>query len=159
MTNTTLTRLDPFSVFDDMVRLIRSPLAQEVQRNSRFVPAVDAHRDGENLVLQADLPGIDPENDISVELTGRTLTISGERRSQNEAEGLREVRYGSFSRTVTLPADVDEGSITAEYTHGVLKVVVPGVYAEEKPHRIRILSSTGETTQVSGQDEKKEINA
>lgn len=158
MINTNLTRLDPFSVFDDMVRSIRSPLAQQVQRNSGFVPAVDAHRDGENLVLQADLPGLDPENDVSVELTGRTLTISGERRSHNEADGLREVRYGSFSRTVTLPTDVEEHSIAAEYTNGVLKVVVPGVYAEEKPHRIKVASGSG-TTEVSGQDEKKEIHA
>lgn len=142
MLNTSLTRLDPFALFDDVARSLRSPLAEPVQRSAGFVPPVDARRDGEDLVLQADLPGINPEEDVAVELSGRTLTISGERRSEHDAEGMREVRYGSFSRTVTLPADVGEEAISAGYDAGVLTVRVAGVYAEEKPQRIRITTGT-----------------
>lgn len=142
MLNTSLTRLDPFALFDDVARSLRSPLTESVQRSAGFVPPVDARRDGEDLVLQADLPGIDPEEDVAVELSGRTLTISGERRSEHDAEGMREVRYGSFSRTVTLPADVGEEAISAGYDAGVLTVRVAGVYAEEKPQRIRITTGT-----------------
>nr|WP_246310583.1 Hsp20/alpha crystallin family protein [Nesterenkonia sandarakina] len=114
------------------------------QRQGGFVPAVDAHRDGEDLVLRADLPGVDPEKDVAVELTGRTLTVSGERRSETEAEGLREVRYGSFSRTVTLPGEVSSDAISASYESGVLTVRVTGVYATEQPRKITISSTERE---------------
>ncbi|WP_168198668.1 Hsp20/alpha crystallin family protein [Nesterenkonia sp. NBAIMH1] len=117
------------------------PLSQEVQRTSGFVPALDARREEDDLVLAADLPGMDAESDVTVELSGRNLTISGERRSAHEADGLREIRYGTFSRTVSLPSDVDQDSISAGYENGVLTVRVPGVYAEDRPRRIRI--STG----------------
>lgn len=165
MMTTNLTRLDPFSIFDDMMRSMRSPLSQDVQRNAGFVPAVDAHREDEDLVLAVDLPGVDPEQDLSVELSGRTLTISGERRSRNDAEGLREIRYGRFSRTVTLPAEVAEESISADYTDGVLSVRVSGVYAEEKPRKISITAGTrsehpGSKDQVKvATDEKQQIAA
>lgn len=159
MINTALTRLDPFTMFDGILQSMRSPLAEQAQRNAGFVPAIDAHRDGDDLVLQADLPGVDPENDVAVELSGRTLTVSGERRSTTESSGLREVRYGSFSRTVTLPTEVDQEAISADYTNGVLKVTVPGAYAEEKPHRIQVSANSGDTTTVgAGQGEKPEID-
>ncbi len=158
MANTSLTRLDPFSFVDDIARTLRAPLAESAQRHSGFVPAVDACRDGEDLVLRADLPGIDPENDVSVELSGRTLNISGERCSENDAEGLREVRYGSFSRTVTLPNDVSEENVTADYDAGVLNVRVAGVYAEERPQRIKVTTGVRQTA-IGEKDEKEEIDA
>ena len=109
-------------------------------------------------MLRADLPGIDPENDVSVELSGRTLNISGERCSENDAEGLREVRYGSFSRTVTLPNDVSEENVTADYDAGVLNVRVAGVYAEERPQRIKVTTGVRQTA-IGEKDEKEEIDA
>lgn len=139
--NTSLTRLDPFTLIDDVFRTMRTPGVDAAQRQSGFVPPVDAHREDEDLVLSADLPGIDPDKDVSVELTGRTLTVSGERRSQTEADGLREVRYGSFSRTITLPSEVSGDSITANYESGVLKVRVAGVYAAEQPRKIQVSSA------------------
>ncbi|WP_022872049.1 Hsp20/alpha crystallin family protein [Nesterenkonia alba] len=160
MINPTMTRLDPFSLIDDVFRQVRSPMSEE-SRRAGFVPAVDAHRDGEDLILSADLPGIDPENDVSVELTGgRTLTVSGERKTRNDAEGIREVRYGTFSRTITLPEEVSQDAISAEYDAGVLTVRVAGVYAKEQPQRIKISSGHGaRSVETSGSEEKKEINA
>ncbi|GAA1137083.1 Hsp20/alpha crystallin family protein [Nesterenkonia lutea] len=144
--NNSLTRLDPFTLIDDVFRTMRTPGVDPAQRQSGFVPPVDAHRDGEDLLLRADLPGIDPEKDVSVELTGRTLTVSGERRSETEADGLREVRYGSFSRTITLPSEVSEDAITADYESGVLTVRVAGVYAQEQPRKIEVSSSGRQKT-------------
>ncbi|GAA1118970.1 Hsp20/alpha crystallin family protein [Nesterenkonia jeotgali] len=144
MINNSLTRLDPFALIDDVFRSVRAPSMDAAQRQAGFVPAVDAHRDGEDLVLRADLPGVDPEKDVAVELTGRTLTVSGERRSETEAEGLREVRYGSFSRTVTLPGEVSSDAISASYESGVLTVRVTGVYATEQPRKITISSTERE---------------
>ncbi|MGQ7788835.1 Hsp20/alpha crystallin family protein [Nesterenkonia sp. PF2B19] len=147
---TRLTRLEPLSLMDDVFRSLRTPLfdsaafaapRMESGQATGFVPAVDAHRDGEDLVLRVDLPGVDPEKDVSVELTGRSLTVSGERRDEREAEGLREVRYGSFSRTVTLPQEVPSDSVTADYDAGVLTVRVAGVYSAETPQRIQVTRS------------------
>jgi len=146
MMNTSLTRLDPFTLIDDVFRTMRTPALDSTQRQSGFVPAVDAHREGEDLVLSADLPGIDPDKDVSVELTGRTLTVSGERHSKTEADGLREVRYGSFSRTITLPGEVSGDAITASYESGVLSVRVAGVYAAEQPRKIQVTSNERQQT-------------
>ncbi|MCH8559759.1 Hsp20/alpha crystallin family protein [Nesterenkonia sp. LB17] len=142
--NNSLTRLDPFALIDDVFRSMRTPSMDAAQRQAGFVPAVDAHREGEDLVLRADLPGIDPDKDVAVELTGRTLTVSGERRSETEAEGLREVRYGSFSRTITLPGEVSSDAISATYESGVLTVRVTGVYATEEPRKIQVTSTERE---------------
>lgn len=157
MIHTSLTRLDPFSLIDDVFRQARAPLTEQAQRASGFVPAIDAHRDGDDLVAAIDLPGIDPENDVAVELSnsGRTLTVSGERRTQREAQGLREVRYGSFSRTVNLPEDVSQDAISATYDAGVLTVRVAGIYAEEQPRKIRITSGTGAQQVPAGEDSRK----
>lgn len=144
MMNNSLTRLDPFALIDDVFRTVRAPSMDASQRQAGFVPAVDAHRDGEDLVLRADLPGIDPDKDVTVELTGRTLTVSGERRSETEAEGLREVRYGSFSRTITLPGEISSDAISASYESGVLTVRAAGVYAAEAPRKIAISSTERE---------------
>lgn len=161
MINPTLTRLDPFQLIDDVFRQVRAPMLNDDRRTAGFVPAVDAHRDGEDLVAAVDLPGIDPENDVSVELSnsGRTLTISGERKLRHEAEGMREVRYGSFSRTMNLPEEVSQDAISAEYDAGVLTVRVKGVYAQEQPQKIRITSGSGSQRVGASSEEKKEINA
>lgn len=159
MINSTFTRLDPFALVDDILRQSRMPQFNEHQRRSGFVPPVDARRENEDLVASVDLPGVDPENDISVELSngGRTLTIAGERKVRHEAEGFREVRYGTFSRTLHLPEAVRDSAISADYESGVLTVRVAGVYAEEQPQRIRVTSNSGSQQVNSAGAEAKEI--
>lgn len=156
MATSTLTRIDPLSLFDDVFRAMRTPLFESGNgRGPGFVPAVDVHRDDEDLVMRVDLPGVDPAKDVSVELSGRTLTVSGERRNERETEGgMREVRYGSFSRSLTLPADVGSEAVSADYDAGVLTVRVSGVYASEKPQRIQVAVGSKD-----GGDSAKQINA
>lgn len=160
MINSTFTRLDPFALVDDFLRQSRIPQFNDEQRASGFVPAVDARREEEDLVASVDLPGVDPENDISVELSngGRTLTVSGERKIRHQAEGFREVRYGSFSRTLHLPEAVQDSDISADYESGVLTVRVAGVYAEEQPQKIRVTSSSGSQQVSASGSEAKEIH-
>ncbi len=159
MINSTFTRLDPFALVDDFLRQSRIPQFNDQQRTSGFVPAVDAHRDNEDLVASVDLPGVDPANDISVELSngGRTLTVSGERKIRHEAEGFREVRYGSFSRTLHLPEAVQERDISADYESGVLTVRIAGVYAEEQPQKIQVTSNSGSQQVDASEADAKEI--
>ena len=84
----------------------------------------EAIRD-DRCVIRAELPGLDPENDIEVTVDGRILTIRAERRQEDDRPYRSEFRYGSIARAVRLPARVDAGDVTARYDKGVLEVSVP----------------------------------
>ena len=86
-------------------------------------------------VIRAELPGLDPENDIEVTVDGRVLTIRAERRQQDQEPSRSEFRYGSLAREVRLPARVDPADVAARYDNGVLEVSVPVVV---KPEGTRI---------------------
>jgi HSP20 family protein len=93
-----------------------------------FIP-LDVFARGKDLVVRAELPGIDPERDVEITVQDGMLHIRGERRMEERQEGDRyfrlERRYGSFSRTIPLPEGVKEEDIQATYRDGVLEVVVP----------------------------------
>ena len=161
MINSPLTRMDPFALVEDAFRQARMPASQDEQRRGGFVPAVDARREEDDLVVAVDLPGMDPDQDVSVELSnsGRTLTISGERKVRHDAQGFREVRYGSFTRTLHLPEAVQDKDISADYEAGVLTVRAAGVYAQEQPQKIRITSSSGSHTVQATESGTQQIDS
>ena len=121
-------------------------------QSSTWLPAVDAWETDNELVLAFDLPGI-PEEKIAVELDDNVLTVSGERERAQETSGDRfyryERRFGTFSRSVTLPQGVNEEAIKAEYRDGVLEVRVPKP-EEQKPRRIQVGTSGQKTIEGSG---------
>jgi HSP20 family protein len=110
------------------------------QQTATWLPAVDVWETENELVLSFDLPGI-PEDQISVELDDTVLTVSGQREREEKHTGDRfyryERRFGTFQRSVTLPAGVNESDIRAIYRNGVLEVRVPKP-EEQKPKRIEI---------------------
>ncbi|HET6699580.1 MAG TPA: Hsp20/alpha crystallin family protein [Nocardioidaceae bacterium] len=85
--------------------------------------------DDDTYVLRAELPGIDPDRDVAIELVGDRLTISGERREERRDDTgdktHREFHYGSFRRTVSVPRGVQPEDVTATYADGVLEIRVP----------------------------------
>src|SRR5664279_1710947 len=92
VTNLTLwTRRDPFSDFDErfnaIVRRAFLPAARPADRPAGFVPAADLERDGDDAVVRLELPGLDVDKDVSVEIDGGRLVIKGERRSERTDEG------------------------------------------------------------------------
>lgn len=95
---------------------------------------VEEYRDGDALVIRADLPGIDPEKDVDIDILDGTLRVSAERRKEEKIEEKdyvrTELRYGSFSRTVPLPAGASEQDVAATYKDGVLEIRVPVAAAE-----------------------------
>ena len=97
----------------------------------------EAIRDN-HYVVRAELPGLDPENDIEVTVDSRILTIRAERRQQDNGSYRSEFRYGSLARTVRLPAKVDATDITARYDKGVLEVSVLVRAVKPEGSRIRI---------------------
>ena len=109
-------------------------------QSSTWLPAVDVWETEDELVLSFDLPGI-AEDKVAVELDDNVLTVSGERDRTSEHSSERfyrfERRFGTFSRSVTLPTGVNEQDIKADYTNGVLEVRVPKP-EEQKPKRIQI---------------------
>jgi HSP20 family protein len=82
------------------------------------------------------------QEDVDITLQDNVLTISGERNVEQEEERggyhVRERRYGSFSRSFTLPEGLDESKIHARYDNGVLEVTVEGAAAVQEPKRIQI---------------------
>lgn len=75
--------------------------------------------------VRAELPGFDPDSDITVTAENGVLTITAQRESSEKTEGRSEFRYGSFTRSRALPTGADADKITAEYTNGILEVTVP----------------------------------
>ena len=75
-------------------------------------------------VLRAELPGIDPDKDVDTTVRDGRLTIKAERTEKKETKGRSEFSYGSFARSVTLPAGADEDDIKATYDKGILTVSV-----------------------------------
>jgi HSP20 family protein len=92
------------------------------------VPAMDFVERDKEYVVSAELPGLDEKN-LEVKLSGDVLTIHGEKKEEQEEERptyrVSERRYGSFQRSVQLPADVDAEKIDARFVKGVLTVTLP----------------------------------
>jgi HSP20 family protein len=109
---------------------------------SEFSPAAEIVKEGEDAVVQLELPGVDVEKDVNVELENGHLVIRGERRDEHAEENggrtLREVRYGSFRRSFRLPAHITAEAVAASYDAGVLTVRVAGAYAGTQAQRIAI---------------------
>ena len=141
---------DPVSevnrMFDDVLgNLARRPRAQQGTEVTEWAPAIDVVTEDGNLVVRAELPGVKQE-DVDITLHNNVLTVSGERKAEQEEERggyyVRERRYGSFSRSLTVPEGVDESKIHARYENGVLEVTVEGAAVVQEPKRIQIEGSS-----------------
>ncbi len=127
---------------DRWVRDFFGPAAADDWFSGAFTPSAEVVKDGEDAVVRVELPGLDIEKDINVELANGRLVIHGERRDAHsedkDGRTLRELRYGSFRRSFALPAHVAADAVSASYDAGVLTVRVAGAYAGSQPKRIEI---------------------
>jgi HSP20 family protein len=109
-------------------------------RVRRWIPAMDLVESDDHLVLRADLPGM-TEDDIEIEIKDNILTVSGERKAEEEKrdEGYYRVEraFGSFSRSLTLPEGVKADDVSASFDKGVLEISIPKP-EERKPQRVQI---------------------
>jgi len=142
-----LMRWDPFGemrglrermdrVFDDF---FRSPRLIPWE-SAEVVFPLDVYETEDSLVVKAPLPGVRPE-DVDISITGDILTIKGETRGEEEVKRenyhRRELRYGSFCRSVPLPTQVEHGKAEAVFEHGILTVTLPKA-EEAKPKTIKV---------------------
>ncbi len=97
-------------------------------RIARNIPSIDLSESGENLVVRAEIPGIDPEN-LDISVTEDRLHIKGEMRQESTDEDDISQRversYGSFTRDIKLPCRVIQEEVEATYKEGVLTIVLP----------------------------------
>jgi len=132
-----LTRWEPFAELGEL----RSQLDRMFGGSETgWTPAIDVVRDDGSLVIRADVPGLKPE-EVKIEVEDDILTVSGEHEDTKEEKDKRflrrERRYGSFRRSMALPAGVDASKIEAKTRDGVVEVTIPLPEAPEKK-RIQI---------------------
>ena len=128
---TTITRWDPFQQIADIQRELERTfgrMAGDGRSQQGWMPSVDVEQTDQEIVLKIDLPGMRRE-DVSIEVRGHTLIVSGERREETEDkhEGYvtRERIFGRFTRSFMLPEGVDSDQVHASFENGVLRVRVP----------------------------------
>jgi HSP20 family protein len=131
---------DPFSrVFGDMFSRFFEPGEHGLRA---WTPAVDIYETDKDVVLKAEVAGVDPK-DVEVRVEDGTLYLKGERKFQSEVkeENYHRVErgYGSFARSFPLPSSVDAGKATAEYGNGVLTLTLPK-REESKAKTIKIVT-------------------
>jgi len=93
---------------------------------------VEDYTEDGNYMIRAELPGLDPEKDVEVTVESGMLTVHAERREETKQDRHSEFKYGSLTRSVSLPEGADPDNITASYDQGILTVTVP-VPKEAKP--------------------------
>jgi len=130
-------RRQPSARFPNPFHWLESPWATFLPFAPQTFRVEDYTKDNRYLV-RAELPGLDPEKDIEVTADAGTLTIRAERREEHKEPRYSEFRYGSLTRSVTLPASADAEKITASYDNGILEVAVPLTEAKAEGHRIAI---------------------
>jgi len=144
---TVLTRWDPFrelsALQNRMSRLFEEQYGggrEESLTAGAFVPPVDIYEDEHSVQLKLEVPGVD-EKDLDIKVENNTLTVTGERKFEKEEkeENFHRVerRYGSFTRSFTLPSTVSTEDIQADYDQGVLKIRL-AKRAEAKPKQIKV---------------------
>jgi HSP20 family protein len=142
-----VTRWDPFRELATLQNRVNS-LFQDYNRTGQdeltattsFVPPVDIYEDEHKVTLKLEIPGVNQE-DVDVRLENNTLTVRGERKFEKEEKEENfhriERRFGSFSRSFTLPNTLDTDSVHANYENGVLKIEL-AKRAEAKPKQIKV---------------------
>ena len=128
-------------LFDESYRATQRSASEGQQETApSWAPAVDIYEQGTDIVLKAELPGVDPK-DVDIRLENNVLSLRGQRQLENEVkrESYHRVErsYGTFSRSFTLPTVVDQAAIKAEFKDGLLQVTLPK-REEAKPKQIQI---------------------
>lgn len=123
--------------FPDLFDWLDSPWSAVLPSGLGQTFRVEDYTDDENYVVRAELPGLDPDEDVEVTVEPGMLTIHAERHEESRQDRHSEFRYGSLTRSVSLPEGVDPENITASYDQGILRVSVP-VPREAPPSARRI---------------------
>lgn len=129
-----MSMLDPF---EEMERMLDWPAQRHL---NTFVPAMDVYQDDNNVYVETALAGVDPAK-VDIAIENDVLTVKGATEHKSEVDEKnyyrKEVRRGSFYRSVALPTHVVGDDASAEYTDGILKITIPKA-PEVKPKSVKI---------------------
>jgi len=127
-------------VWDALDRWFEELKLPEFEGERFIVPAFDVSETDDHIIVKADLPGVDVK-DLDISIVGNVLTVRGEKKQEkeekNESYHRIERSYGSFSRSISLPAEVNPDAVEAVYKDGVLKLTIPKA-EKSKPKKIEI---------------------
>lgn len=135
-------RWEPFQEMDDLLRRLSPFVGRSAlrQQTGEWSPVANISETDKEYLIKAELPEVKKE-DVKVTLDSGVITISGERKQQKEQKDENEIRvesfYGSFSRSFSLPENVDASNVRAESKDGVLRIHIPKT-AQAKPKSIAI---------------------
>jgi HSP20 family protein len=144
-------RWDPFrdlmTLRDKMNRLFEDAASSRGEEkdlmSSSWTPAVDIYENEEEVVLTAELPGVE-ENDIEIKIEDNVLTLKGERKFEKDMteENYHRIEraYGSFYRSFRMPQYIDQDKIKADHDQGILKVQMPKNH-ESKSRKVKIIKA------------------
>src|SRR4051794_11468786 len=144
---TFITRWDPFrevaTLQDRMNRMFNDQfgaMGRDESLTGSFVPPVDVYEDENSIQVRLEVPGVE-EKDIDIRLENNLLTVRGERKFEKEEKEENfhriERRYGSFTRSFSLPNTVSTEDVNADYVNGILKIKL-AKRAEAKPKQIKV---------------------
>jgi HSP20 family protein len=154
-----IVKYDPFrelrSLQDEMTRLFTGVVPAGYNReeavNTGWFPRVDIFENKDNLVLEAELPGMN-RDDFELSFENNVLTLKGERKFEKKTDGENyhrvERSYGSFTRSFTLPQTVTADGATAEFNNGILSVSLPK-REETKARKIEITGAGAKTIEAA----------
>jgi HSP20 family protein len=135
--------LDPFTALREEMNGLRSRMLGDEGEGwlgTALAPALDVSETDTAIDVRMDLPGVTAK-DIDIQVNGNLLTVSGERKDEKEEKGKTvhrvERSYGNFFRSVTLPCNVVENEVAAEYKDGVLTIKLPKT-DQSKTHKIKV---------------------
>jgi HSP20 family protein len=121
----------------DLFDLLEMPFTALRPFTGQAIRVEDAVREDE-YVIRAEMPGIDPDKDLEVSVSGGVLTLRAERHEAHEGRRHSEFRYGSYERHIRLPENVTEGEIRASYDKGIVTITMPFQEPKEAARRVPI---------------------
>ncbi|MGB2752719.1 MAG: Hsp20/alpha crystallin family protein [Pyrinomonadaceae bacterium] len=164
-----IVKYDPFKEFrglqEDMARIFSGVAPLRVDReemlNGAWAPKVDIYENKDNLVLEAELPGMN-RGDFELSFENNMLTLSGERKFEKKTEGDNyhriERSYGAFTRSFTLPQTVTAEGARAEFNNGILHVTL-AKREDTKARKIEVLGFDSEPKTIEANDKAKTAGA
>jgi len=143
-----IVRWTPFDAADGLDSLVRRAFGDfgtsllQGRGNGTFAPPLEAFVRDNKMHVRLEVPGIDPDADIDIEVSNGLLSISGERKHEETREGdgwyRREMSYGRFERNVALPEGTDASQLHASYDAGILDITVPLPAKEKTKVKVRV---------------------